>query len=614
MWTKIKNLILISIVITCAGCSGDLGFTTTGSGTTSTSTSTTISSITLLTSSPQVGSSGSTPVNITAIVKDGGNLVQEGIPVIFSADSGSLQITQSETDAAGIATATLAPGGDFTNRTINISATTGEVSQSTTVNVAGTTLSISGENTVTIGDTTQLTIVLTDSDGDPINGKTVAVTSANGNTLSASSLDTNSNGQVTVTVTAVAAGNDTISVSAQGATSTHSLSISGDQFQITTPPVDQEINLGAAQTITARWQISGVAQAGQTINFTSTRGTLSANTAVTNASGDATVTITSNNAGPATITAFVSGGPSTSKAVEFVATSAASIELQANPATIGSNDGSQAVTQQSTITATVRDSNNNLVKGKVIRFSITQDNSGGSLTTATSTTDSLGKASTTYVSSAASTALNGVTLRAEVEDTPTVNTTVNLTVAKSELFVILGTGNTVISVDDTKYNKPYSVLVTDAAGNAVEGAEVSISINPVEYYKGTRVYGGVSWGPVISAGPCVNEDVNENGILDPGEDTNGNSKLDPGNVVSAPAEPVVTGSDGSAQFDLVYAEDFADWTTVKLTATDEVSGTEATHTVIFTLPVSANDVSNENIAPPGLISPFGTAGTCTDPS
>jgi len=614
MWAIIKKLILLIIVITCAGCTGDAGFSTSGSSSTST-TSTTVASITMLTSSPQVGSSGTTPLTVTAIVKDSGNLVSEDIPVVFTSDSGSLQVTQAVTDAAGIATATLTPGGDYTNRTITISATTGDVTSSTTVNVTGTAISISGENTVTIGDTTQLTLVLTDSDGIPIGGKTMSISSALGNTLSAASVDTDANGQVQINVTATVAGTDTITATAQGATTAHTLTISGDQFQITTPSADAEISIGIVQTITARWQISGVAQVGQTINFTSTRGTLSANSAVTNASGDASVTISSTNAGPALITAFVTSGPSTSKAVEFVATTADSIELQANPATIGPNDGSQVNTQQSTITATVRDVNNNLVKNKVIRFSITQDSSGGSLTTATSTTNSQGKATTTYVSSAATTALDGVTIRVEVQDTPAVNTTVSLTVARSELFVILGTGNEIVDFSNTQYNKQYVVLVTDATGNAVEGAEVSIAINPTFYWKGFRTWDAVNsvWAQTFTAGPCANEDLNENGILDAGEDTNSNGRLDPGNVVSAPAT-VTTGADGSNQFDLIYAKDFGQWVAVKLTAADEVSGTEATYTVPFTLPVIAADLATLTISPPGLVSPYGTGAACSDPN
>jgi len=609
MWAHLKLLVFLAIAITAVGCTGDTGFLTSNSST----TSTTVSSITLLTSSPQVGSSGATPVSITAIVKDSGNLVTQDIPVIFSADSGSLTVTQSVTDTSGIASATLSPAGDYTNRTITITATTGSITQTTTVNVAGTSIVISGETTATLGDDTTLTIVLTDSDGDPITGKTVTVSSATGNTVTAASLDTDSNGQVQVTIGAAVAGADTITVSAQGTTSTHALTVSGDQFQITTPTADQEINLGAVQTITARWQKSGVAQVGKTINFTSTRGTLSANSAVTDGNGDASVTISSNNAGPALTTAFVTSGPSTNKAVEFVATTADSIELQASPATIGPNDGSQVTTQQAIITATVRDVDDNLVKNKIVRFSITQDNSGGSLTTATSTTSSLGKASTTYVSSAATTALDGVIISAVVQDTPAVNTTVNLTVAKSELFVKLATGNTIIDVGNTAYNKQYLVLVTDAAGNGVENAEVTISIVPSRYWKGTRVYGGVTWDTVYSAGPCDNEDLNYNGILDAGEDFNGNGSIEPGNDVSVPAS-VTTNSEGYAEIDLIYAEDFASWLEVTLTATDEVSGTEATDSTTFILPVSAGDVNVETNGPPGLVSPFGVANTCADPS
>lgn len=611
MSAHLKLLVFLVITMITVGCSGDAGFFTSGSSGTTTSTS--VASITLLTSSPQVGSSGSSPVTITAIAKDSGNLVTEDIPIVFSADSGALTVTQSVTDSSGIATATLTPGGDYTNRTITITATDGSITQTTTVNVAGTSIAISGENTATLGDNTVLTIVLTDSTGDPISGKTVTVSSANGNTVTAASLDTNSSGQVTVTIGAAVAGNDTITVSAQGTSSTHSLSVSGDQFQITTPTANQEINLGAVQTITVRWQVSGVAQVGQTINFTSTRGTLSASSAVTDVNGDASVTISSNNAGPGLITAFVSSGPSTNKAVEFVATTANSIELQANPATIGPNDGSEITTQQATITATVRDVNNNLVKGKVIRFSITQDNSGGSLTTATAITSSLGKASTTYVSSAATTALDGIIIRAEVQDTPAVNTTVTLTVGKSELFVKLATGNTIVSVGNTAYNKQYFLLVTDSGGNGVPNAQVTLTVVPTRYWKGTRVYGGTAWDPVFSAGPCANEDLNYNGILDAGEDFNSNGSLDPGNDVAVPST-VTTGADGSAEFDMIYAEDFASWLEVTLTATDEVSGTEATDSTTFTLPVASGDVSQPGVQPPGQVSPFGTANTCADPS
>ena len=615
---KSFRIIALSILTALlAGClSNDDSFVT-DSGATGAASS--VASLLLLVSSPQLGSSGADDVTVTAIVKDGSNLVVENVPVVFTADSGALTVTQATTDSAGQAIATLSPGGDFTNRTITVTAAAGSVSQSTTVDVTGTSLSISGENSVTINDSVILTVTLVDSDNNAIANKTVTVTSSLGNTLSASTLTTNSAGQVQVTVTADNAGTDTITASAQGASISHSLSISADQFQITSPAADADINLGACSQIQLSWQSGGVPNSGQTVNFSATRGTIyadsacttPASSAVTDASGVATAYIQSSNAGPSALTAYITGGASTSKNINFVATTAASIDLQVDNATIGPNDGSQTVQQQATITTTVRDANNNLVKGKVIRFSITQDNSGGSLTTATATTDSLGRASTTYVSSAATTAKNGVVITAWVEDTPSVIGTINLTVAKSELFVRLGTGNIINLLGNTQYSKPYTVIVTDASGNPVS-TNVNISINPEQYAKGFWEVVGTNtfWTQNVQS-TCASEDVNENGILDPGEDINGNGTIEPGNIASVPSS-VTTGADGTYEFGIVYPREYAQWVYVRLTATTGVAGTESQHTVKFWLEISAGDVDDVKVPPPGVASPFGIASGCTN--
>lgn len=535
---------IVLMMLILAGCNGEEAFF--GADTADNGGDGTAAAITLLASSPQLGSSGSAVVTVTAIVKDGSNNLLPGVAVVFSADSGSLTVLQGTTDDSGQAIATLDPGGDFTNRTISVTATTGSLTSTVNVSVTGTGLAISGENAATLGDTTALIITLTDSDGDPISGKTVAVSSGLGNTLSAATLTTNSNGQAMVNVTAVNPGADTITASAQGATGAHTLTISGDQFSMTAPAVGADIDLGGCEPIQVGWQQNGAAVVGSAVTFSATRGTLysdaactaTATSAITNGSGVATMFVSSSNAGPSTLTAYVSGGPTTSRAVSFVATTAASIALQASPSTIGPNDGSQTSEQQSTLTAVVRDASNNLVKGKAIRFTIIEDNSGGTLTTATATTDELGRASTTYVSSAATTAQNGVIIRATVEDNTTVTTTVSLTVAQSALFVRLGTGNLIQTVGQTQYDKKYTVIVTDASGNAAAGANVVLSVNPVAYTKGSYVYSGTSWvqtafdatpaaivgsDPQSSANACASEDVNENGILDPGEDINSNA-------------------------------------------------------------------------------------------
>lgn len=581
-----------------------------------------VSSILLLLSSPQLGSSGTDTVTVTAIVKDASNLVMSNIPVVFTASSGSLAITQGTTDASGQATANLTPGSDYNNRTITLTATAGSVTETATVEVTGTSIAISGESALTAGGSTTLTIVLSDSDGNPVSGELLTIASSLGSILSSPSLTTDSAGQVQITVTPVTSGTDNITVTALGASASHVLTISGDEFQITTPASNADIVLNACTEINLRWLVNGTPNAGQAISFSATRGTIYSDSACTTASttantdsnGNAKVYVSSTFSGPSTLTAFVTGGPSTSTSISFVATTAAFIDLQVDKATIGPNDGSQTVQQQATITATVRDPANNLVKGKLVRFEITQDLSGGTLTTATATTDTLGRASTTYVSSAATTPKNGVEITAFVDDTPSVTGTVNLTVAQNGLFVRLGTGNNVEKVGVTQYDKKYTVMVTDASGNAVGNEDVTISVNPVSYAKGYWIVNGDKWakedpnsGQSTLTQVCPNEDTNENGILDPGEDINNSGVIEPGNIAAAPSQ-VTTGTDGTFEFSILYAQEFATWVEVRLTASTLVAGTESTDTVTFWLPISADDVNDTQTDPPGINSPFGVSG------
>jgi len=620
MRTLMRNAIAGLAAVMLAACGGEDGFFGTGAtGTTSTSGSAATASVTMLVSSPQLGSSGANSVTVTAIVKDSNNVAVPDVAVVFSADSGTLTVTQSTTDATGQATATIGPGSDYTNRTITISALAGTVSAATTVNVVGTALSISGATSATLGDSVPLTIVLRDSDSNAISGKAVTISSANGNTVNASTLTTDSNGQVAVTVTATASGADVISASAQGATSAHALDVSGDQFQFTSPAAGTDVNLGTCQAFTINWALNSTPISGGTIDFSATRGTLysdngctvTASSANTNASGDATLYIVSSGAGPTTITAIgqlgtgtpaATSSPSTSLALNFVAITPASLDLQVDKATIGPNDGTQTTTQQATLTAIVRDASNNLVKNQTVDFSIVQDISGGSLTTSTATTDSLGRASSAYVSSAATTAQNGVQISATVRSTAVTNT-VSLTVAKAALFVRLGTALQVIkNTNDTTYDFPYSVIVTDSSGNPAVGKVITLSLTPIAFGKGYW-YIETDWTQVVEA-VCPSEDLNENGVLDAAEDINLNGVVDPGNIAAVPAT-VTIGADGTASFYISYAREYGDWVYVRLTAAAGVAGTEGTDTVSFWLPIAAEDATNTNALIPGYLSHWG---------
>ncbi|MCL4721328.1 MAG: Ig-like domain-containing protein, partial [Gammaproteobacteria bacterium] len=295
------GLLVASVVLmSCGGSSNTITGPGGGGGGASTA-----ASVQVLASSPQLPSdvNGLGTVDITAIVRDASNVVLADIPVSFGANAnGSLAVVDAATDANGRALARLSNGTDLSNRAITVTVTAGTVSGSVTVNVTGTRIRLTPPTaTLSLSDAVAFTAVLEDSAGLGIPGRAVAITSSAGNGLSAANLTTQANGSVQFTLTATAAGLDTLSASAIGVTAQSAVSVSGDSFSITTPTQNAEISLGAVQPITATWVISGVPQVGQTISFTSTRGTLSSSTAVTNGSGQATVTISSNSSGPALV-------------------------------------------------------------------------------------------------------------------------------------------------------------------------------------------------------------------------------------------------------------------------------------------------------------------------
>lgn len=628
-----KKLISVCLVVAAAAltaCGGSNTITGQGGGGGG-GGAITASSVQVLASAPQLPSdvNGLATVDITAIVRDANNVVLAGVPVIFSANgNGSLAVIDAATDANGTALARLSNGSDLSNRPITVNVAAGTVSGSVVVNVTGTRIRLTPPSaTLSLGDAVAFTAVLEDSAGLGISGRPVAINSVAGNGLSATNLTTGLGGAVQFNLTATQAGVDTLTATAIGASAQSEISVSGDSFSIVTPAQNAEIALGAVQNVTATWAISGVPQVGQTISFTSTRGTLSSSTAVTNGSGQATVTISSNSSGPALITASTPGGTQTTRNVEFVAVTADSLTLQAQPFTVQTG-------AQSTITAVVRDASLNLVKNKVVSFQIVTDTTNGSLSVAQDTTDSQGRATTFYTGGAASGGVGGVQIRAFVLDTPAVESLVNLTVGGQALAISLGTGNALFEIGTATFAKEWVILVTDVAGTAVAGQNVQASIRSVNYRKGNLWVppGGDAWGKEVE-GVCADEDVNFNGILDPGEDLNGSGLLEAGNIALVAAVPttapvanpcafagapgqaanVVTNAQGFARVCVFYPQNFNLWLDARIQAQAGVAGTETTKSQTFTLEALASDISTTSASPPGVVSPFGADPDCAVP-
>lgn len=576
-----------------------------------------VGTLTLSTSTPTIPSDDSNPAIITAVVQDTSNRFLAGVPVVFTTSSGGLTINESTTNANGRATATLSTSGDPTNRAITVTAVAGGLTRTVGVNVIGSRLTVQGPAALVVGAPAQYIVTLVDSADRGIASKAVTVSSARGSTLSSTSLITDATGRASFTATATAGGNDTLTVTALGLTTNQAVTVNADSFDFTTPALNAELPISppspqpaVLHPVTVRWLQNGTpVPAGSTVSFTTTRGVIVAS-ATTDASGNATINVSSTTAGGAVITA-TGGGASVQRSIEFVATTAASIDAQASTSTVG-------IGEQSTITAVVRDAAGNLVKNKTVTFTLT-DNTGGTLSVASGITNSQGRAQTVYTAGSSVSARDGIDVTASVQGaSSTILDSVKLTVARKEVFISLGTGNTVDEPNDAQYRIPFAIQVTDANGNGVANVPVTTSVLTVRYLKGTRAWNGSSWTSYVNPFYiCQDEDTlvpatARNGNVDPGEDADNDGRIDVGNIALVAPSSVTTNAQGVALIDVLYEQDKAYWLEVTLEARAAVQGTEFSRSTTFLLPGTTNDFNKEDTAPPGFRSPFGQNNCSTD--
>lgn len=569
-------------------------------------------SLTLLASAPQLSSDAADPSNgvtLTGIVKDQNNVVLPGVEVVFStSDSAELTVpTPAVTDARGRIQANVSTGGDPTNRSITVRATvsaTPTLTRTITIQVMGTSLDISGPDATQINADTPYTAVVTDASGAGIPNVTVDVVTDSGNTITPARGLTNSAGQLGFTLRATRA-NTTITATALGLTATKAVAVSTDEFSFTAnePAAGAEIGLGASQLVRVRWFRDGRAiPDGTVVNFTATRGGLTASTATT-VGGFASVSISSSESGPSVLAAngTLSGrSVATNRTIEFVAVRADRIDVQASPANIGTS-------QTSEITAVVRDPTNNLVKNATIDFSL-EDLSGGNLSPSSAVTNSQGVAKVTYFASTQTSATEGVVITGRVrplkptDPTPSQDTdTASITVGARAVDITIGTGSKIIEKDESTYQLPFTVIVADSSGNPVPDAKFTLSYVATRFAKGT-------FADVTAT--CNNEDVApRNDILDPGEDVDNDGQLEPGRIATVPLSVALDPTDGSGQFLVTYPKDRGFFVEIAITGTATVSGTSTSET--RTIPLMIKEGDEDNL--PG-VSPYGVVGNCADPN
>jgi len=170
-------------------------------------------------------SSGTTTVDLTAIVVDANGQAVSGTTVVLSTGTDPSAFTSNisgsgVSDTQGTVTAKLNLGSNKSNRFISVTATAQGATGATGVDVTGTAITISGNSSIAFGAPTTLTFSLKDSAGVALPGFTMTLVSAVGNSISPATGTTNSAGQLVATVRCFRGANDTITATAAGASKT----------------------------------------------------------------------------------------------------------------------------------------------------------------------------------------------------------------------------------------------------------------------------------------------------------------------------------------------------------------------------------------------------------
>ena len=307
----------------------------------------------------------------------------------------------------------------------------------------------------------------------------------------------------------------------------------------------------------------------------------------------ATAYLKATHAGVSTIQVFDVGDTditdSTKVAVSAPYTDAYKISVQAGRTVVAPS--TTDTTNTVTIIASVKTIDDQVVGGAPVLFTLEDTTGGGeSLSPVLVFTDSSGVATTTFSSGSLSSDNDGIIIKAQVVNTE-IEDTVRIIIGGQAASVTIGRSTEIVSSDDnTHYTLPMSVLVTDANGNPVSGARVSLGSWPVQYATGYWLKVGEECNAQFT-GIYDNEDENRNLILDPGEDRDNDDEITPPNTAAGAASPSIVNTDdqGVAAFNLVYIKANAPWIRTEISASTVVNGSETRSTTRFWLPVVEED-------------------------
>ncbi|MFF1574587.1 Ig-like domain-containing protein [Leifsonia sp. NPDC058292] len=439
---------------------------------------------------------GQDKYTVTATIKDANGNVIPNASVAFTASTdAALSATSASTDNNGAAkitvTSTKAGAHSIAASVGGLALTGSPVTASFVAGPADASkskLAIDNTSAVTADGIAAhlVTATIVDAFLNPVSGASVSFTAASGATLSASSGTTNGQGVATVSVTSTKTGQYLITgaISAGQISGSPVTAVFGagaadaakSNLTVSTGTVTADGSASHSAVVTVR-DANGNIVSGALVDFSATDGAaLSAQAAVSDANGQATIAITSTTAGTYSVSAAIGGAAVTGSPAD-VTFGAGAADAGKSSWTVTPNgpilaDGSAKYTA----VITARDSNGNIVSGQVITVT-----SPAGLTASSSsvTTGAGGTAEVTFTSVVAGTYAvqariggNQIGETAELEF---------LSAAKPSAPTIDPTNGSVVTGSAEPGN---TVTVTDAAGNVIgetkadENGQWSLVPNP----------------------------------------------------------------------------------------------------------------------------------------
>ncbi len=638
--------------------------------------------ISLNASALSVKTDNSDKTTITATVIDENYVPIEGASVLFSlapfsggSDQGQLSASQSVTDASGKVAVDFSCGTvDRSNRTVLVQATSGNAGPvSIPIQITGTTLSLStNNNSISDQVSSNITATLKDAGGSAIYNQEITFTqsTADGGTYLNIDIDSSNNstdvygkvsGNVSVATLPSSSVDVLVTATAMGAsgTLTFRVSTAADMFRIesveelnsanvvikTYNPLPANKTIYVTKNNKLRVNVSNpnmknVAFATSIGEWENNSNTYFEDTTMNNSVSG---TLVSDRSGKATVTVYELGStsnPFDKLDVVFTIPSdeAEHIVLQSSayvlpPTTDATNPS--FVTLRASVKSLVDDpdipGNGNEVPGQPVYnvpvvFTINQSTGGGEIISPSVVfTDESGIAETQFIAGSLSSDAKGVEITASVKGSGLavdISDTISIVIGGTAGSVTIGSGTAISpDYDDTIYELPVSVVVTDSNGNSVSGAIVSLNLWPQNYatgyhweYQSTKKEYGISR-------TCVepNEDINKNLYLDTvqlisgdiyTEDKNGDGSLTPQNTAGGSIPDIVTTDEnGIATFKITYLKAYAHWIQNRLTASTYVYGSEVSSFYQFWLPSSSKEFKEGMLFNAYGYSPYGEVET-----